>query len=94
MHEQRRQCRLGRERPAHERLADGRPVRVDGQHADTEPEFDALNYEFKHGINAYLKYLAAYAGDSDLELPGTLADDWGHDAREVGGKVVWFELAV
>ena len=24
----------------------------------TEPEFDALNYEFKHGINAYLKYLA------------------------------------
>jgi amidase len=40
----------------------------------TEPEFDALNYEFKHGINVYLKYLAAYAGDSDLELPGTLAD--------------------
>ena len=40
----------------------------------TEPEFDALNYEFKHGINAYLKYLAAYAGDSDLELPGTLAE--------------------
>jgi len=40
----------------------------------TEPEFDALNYEFKHGINAYLKYLGAYAGDSDLELPGTLAD--------------------
>jgi amidase len=40
----------------------------------TEPEFDALNYEFKHGINAYLKYLAAYVGDSDLELPGTLAE--------------------
>jgi amidase len=40
----------------------------------TEPEFDALNYEFKHGINAYLKYLAAFAGNSDLELPGTLAD--------------------
>jgi amidase len=40
----------------------------------TEPEFDALNYEFKHGINAYLKYLAAFAGSSDLELPGTLAD--------------------
>ncbi len=37
----------------------------------TEPEFDALNYEFKHGINAYLKYLAAFA---DSELPGTLAD--------------------
>jgi amidase len=40
----------------------------------TEPEFDALNYEFKHGINAYLKYLAAFADGSDLELPGTLAD--------------------
>jgi amidase len=40
----------------------------------TEPEFDALNYEFKHGINAYLKYLAAFVGGSDLELPGTLAD--------------------
>jgi amidase len=40
----------------------------------TEPEFDALNYEFKHGINAYLKYLAAFTGSSDLELPGTLAD--------------------
>ncbi|MCW2895567.1 MAG: gatA 2 [Actinomycetia bacterium] len=40
----------------------------------TEPEFDALNYEFKHGINTYLKYLSAYADDSDMELPGTLAD--------------------
>ncbi|MGH3260980.1 MAG: amidase [Trebonia sp.] len=40
----------------------------------TEPEFDALEYEFKHGINTYLKYLAAYPGDSDLELPGTLAE--------------------
>ena len=40
----------------------------------TEPEFDALNYEFKHGINAYLKYLAEFAGNSDMELPGTLAD--------------------
>ena len=35
----------------------------------TEPEFDALNYEFKHGINAYLKYLAAFA-DSDLSCQG------------------------
>jgi amidase len=40
----------------------------------TEPEFDALNYEFKHGINAYLKYLAAFTGNSDLELPGSLAE--------------------
>jgi amidase len=40
----------------------------------TEPEFDALNYEFKHGINAYLKYLTAFPGDSGTELPETLAD--------------------
>ena len=40
----------------------------------TEPEFDALEYEFKHGINAYLKHVSAYAGDSGLELPGTLAE--------------------
>jgi len=40
----------------------------------TEPEFDALEYEFKHGINAYLKNLSAYAGGTDLELPGSLAE--------------------
>ncbi|MGH9304747.1 MAG: amidase, partial [Acidimicrobiales bacterium] len=40
----------------------------------TEPEFEALPYEFKHQINAYLKYLSAFAGDADTELPGTLAD--------------------
>jgi amidase len=40
----------------------------------TEPEFDALNYEFKHGINTYLKYLGAFAADTGPELPGTLAD--------------------
>src|SRR6201998_4729464 len=40
----------------------------------TEPEFDALTYEFKHGINAYLKYLTAFPGDSGTELPGTLAE--------------------
>jgi amidase len=40
----------------------------------TEPEFDALNYEFKHGINTYLKYLSEYPDDSGTELPGSLAD--------------------
>jgi amidase len=40
----------------------------------TEPEFDALNYEFKHGINGYLKYLVAYADGAGPELPTTLAD--------------------
>jgi amidase len=40
----------------------------------TEPEFDALNYEFKHGINTYLKYLAEFPDGSGTELPGNLAD--------------------
>jgi anti-sigma regulatory factor (Ser/Thr protein kinase) len=29
-----------------------------------------------------------------LKIVATLADEWGHDAREAGGKVVWFELAI
>ena len=37
------------------------PVDLPGIDKVTEPEFDALNYEFKHGINAYLKYLAEFA---------------------------------
>lgn len=49
------------------------PVELPDIDKVTEPEFDALNYEFKYAINAYLKYLAAFAGNSDLELPGTLA---------------------
>jgi amidase len=40
----------------------------------TEPEFDALNFEFKHGINAYLEYLAEFAEPACTELPGTLSD--------------------
>jgi amidase len=40
----------------------------------TEPEFEALPYEFKHQINDYLKYLSAFACYADTELPGTLAD--------------------
>ena len=39
----------------------------------TEPEFDALNYEFKHGINAYLKYLAAFA---DHVRPWSCRERW------------------
>jgi amidase len=38
----------------------------------TEPEFEALNYEFKHAINAYLKYLAPFAREPGL--PATLAE--------------------
>ncbi len=37
----------------------------------TIPEFDALYYEFKYGINAYLKYLATV--DSMADIPGSLA---------------------
>ena len=37
----------------------------------TIPEFDALYYEFKYGINAYLKYLATVDGGADI--PGSLA---------------------
>jgi amidase len=37
----------------------------------TVPEFDALYYEFKYGINAYLKYLATVDGGADV--PGSLA---------------------
>jgi amidase len=50
------------------------PVELPDIEKVTEPEFDALNYEFKHGINTYLKYLGAFADDAGPELPGTLAD--------------------
>jgi amidase len=50
------------------------PVDLPGIDKVTEPEFDALNYEFKHGINAYLKYLAQFADGSNQEVPGTLAE--------------------
>jgi amidase len=38
----------------------------------SEPEFTALRYEFKYGINAYLAYLAGFGFDGSL--PGTLAE--------------------
>jgi amidase len=50
------------------------PVDLPGIDQVTEPEFDALNYEFKHGINAYLKYLAKFADGNCQEVPGTLAE--------------------
>jgi len=39
----------------------------------TVPEFDALYYEFKYGINAYLDYLAAWDGGAP-GVPGSLAE--------------------
>jgi amidase len=57
------------------------PVELPGVDKITYPEFDAMYCEFKYGINAYLKYLAAYcstdhgAGDSGAAgLPGSLAE--------------------
>jgi amidase len=49
------------------------PVELPGIEKVTEPEFDALNYEFKHGINAYLRYLADFAADGEAAPPATLA---------------------
>jgi len=50
------------------------PVELPDIDKVTEPEFEALNYEFKHGINAYLKCLAEFADGAGPELPGTLAE--------------------
>jgi amidase len=47
------------------------PAELPGVDKITMPEFDALYYEFKYGINAYLKYLATDGGAPDI--PGSLA---------------------
>jgi amidase len=47
------------------------PVDLPDVEKITVPEFDALYYEFKYGINAYLKYLATVEGGADI--PGSLA---------------------
>ena len=56
----------------------------------TEPEFDALNYEFKHGINVYLKQLAEFADPAGLELPGTLSDLIDFNKRNAGWVLARF----
>jgi len=49
------------------------PVDLPDVEKITVPEFDALYYEFKYGINAYLKYLATLdRGTGDI--PGSLAE--------------------
>jgi amidase len=50
------------------------PVDLPGIDKVTEPEFDALYYEFKYGMNAYLKYLTQFADGTGPALPGTLAE--------------------
>ncbi|MCW2933008.1 MAG: N-carbamoylputrescine amidase [Actinomycetia bacterium] len=49
------------------------PVELPGADSIVEPEWTALKYEFKYGINAYLKYLAA-SGGAGYGVPGSLAE--------------------
>ncbi|HWG01069.1 MAG TPA: amidase [Trebonia sp.] len=48
------------------------PVELPGAEQVTAPEFKALHFEFKHGINGYLRHLAANGSPSGL--PGSLAE--------------------
>src|SRR5437667_450103 len=48
------------------------PVELPGADKVGEPEFAALHYEFKYGINAYLAYVAEFSAAETL--PGTLAE--------------------
>jgi amidase len=48
------------------------PVELPGTDKIGEPEFEALHYEFKYGINAYLAYVAEFSTAGPL--PGTLAE--------------------
>ena len=48
------------------------PVSLPDADKIAEPEFAALRYEFKYGINAYLAYVAEFSTAGSL--PGTLAE--------------------
>ena len=48
------------------------PVSLPDADKIAEPEFAALRYEFKYGINAYLAYVAEFSAPG--ALPGTLAE--------------------
>jgi amidase len=48
------------------------PVELPDAEKITDPEFAALRYEFKYGINAYLAYLVDYSPAG--AVPGTLAE--------------------
>jgi amidase len=56
------------------------PVELPGAGTLFEPEWMALKHEFKYGINAYLKYLAAY-GVTSNGVPGSLAELIAFNAR-------------
>jgi amidase len=59
------------------------PVELPDVEKITEPEFDALYYEFKYGINAYLRYLAAQDRVTDA-LPGSLTELIEFNQRNAG----------
>jgi amidase len=66
------------------------PVELPGIDKVTEPEFEALNYEFKHGINGYLRYLAEFADGSGPEPPASLADLIGFNQRHAATVLTRF----
>lgn len=59
------------------------PVDLPDVEKITQPEFEALEYEFKYGINAYLKELAAHDGGPD-GVPGSLAELIDFNERNAG----------
>jgi amidase len=66
------------------------PVELPDIEKVTEPEFEALNYEFKYWLNSYLKYLAAFACGDDSGPPGTLADLIDYNQRNAGAVLARF----
>jgi amidase len=58
------------------------PVTLPDAEKIAEPEFAALRYEFKYGINAYLAYLAEFSAGG--ALPGTLAELIDFNKRNSG----------
>jgi amidase len=59
------------------------PVELPDVDKIVEPEWAALKYEFKYGINAYLRYLAAYGGAGD-SAPASLAELIAFNVRNSG----------
>jgi amidase len=58
------------------------PVELPDVDKIAEPEWTALKYEFKYGINAYLRYLAAYGASEGA--PGSLEELISFNARNAG----------
>jgi amidase len=65
------------------------PVELPDVEKITVPEFDALYYEFKYGINAYLTYLGA-RDDWAPDIPRSLAELIEFNERNAGEVLCWF----